>query len=82
MGVVRGEALRETPVPVLGRPVHIGLQVLYHRPTCVRGGCSHSKVTLLVINSPICFFLEYRIIMYFKFIFILHILLYERHFNV
>ena len=46
-GVVRGEAIRETPVPV---PVHNGLQVLPLWSTCVRGGCSYSKVTLLVKN--------------------------------
>ena len=27
-GVVRGEAIREAPVPIHGRPVHGGLQVL------------------------------------------------------
>ena len=53
-GVVRGEAIREASVPVPGRPVHDGLQVFPLWPTCVRGGCSYSKVILLVKEkSPI-----------------------------
>ena len=55
-GVVRGEAICEAPVPVPGRPVQDGLQVLLLWPTCVRGGRSDSKVTLLVKKSPIYIF--------------------------
>ena len=36
MGVVRGEATRDAPVPVPGRPVRDGLQVISFRPTSVR----------------------------------------------
>ena len=53
-GVVRGEAIREAPVPVPGRPVHDGLQILPLWSTCVRGRRSYSKVILLVKEkSPI-----------------------------
>ena len=37
-GVVRGEATRDAPVPVPGRPVRDGLQVISFRPICVRDG--------------------------------------------
>ena len=46
--VVRGEAIREASVPVPGRPVYDGLQVLPLWPTCVRAGVPIRKSSFLL----------------------------------
>ena len=59
-GVVRGEAIREAPVPVPGRPVHAGLQVLPLWPTCVRAGVPIRKSSFLLKKNLPYISVEYQ----------------------
>ena len=59
-GVVRGEAIREAPVPVPGRPVHDGLQVLPLWPTCVRAGVPIGKSSFLLKKNLPYISVEYQ----------------------
>ena len=59
-GVVRGEAIREAPVRVPGRPVHDGLQVLPLWPTCVRAGVPIRKSSFLLKKNLPYISVEYQ----------------------
>ena len=59
-GVVRGEAVHEAPVPVPGRPVHDGLQVLPLWPTCVRAGVPIRKSSFLLKKNLPYISVEYQ----------------------